>query len=421
MRERSATLVPFTILVIGAVGLIAGGFPGRAPAGCDPDNGGLTLPAGFCASIFATAPGVRNLTVAPNGDVFAGGGGRATGVRAFRDRDHDGHADTSVTFGADYGAGSGVQLGAHAIYFSPNTEIVRFAWTPGALTPGDQGTVIVHDLPVGGDHSWKTMALDTRGDLFVDHGSGTNSCQKANRIAKSPGIMPCEELNVRAGIWRYDADKNDQAPSLAERWATGMRNAEAIAVNPATGELWAAINGRDQLGSDWGFSNEDNAEKPAEEFGPVAKGADYGWPYCYDDPIAKKKVAAPEYGGNGTDVGPCADKTQPAIAFPAHWAPLQLAFVPAHTAFGADYAGGAFLAFHGSWDRAPLPQAGYRVVFIPFHGGKPVGSYTTFASGSDGATSWRASGVAMAPDGSALYLGSDRAGKIWRVIHIKGS
>ncbi len=106
--------------------------------------------------------------------------------------------------------------------------------------------------------------------------------------------------------------------------------------------------------------------------------------------------------------------------FPGHWAPLQLAFVPRRSALGAAYEGGAFLAFHGSWNRAPLPQAGYRVVFIPFRNGEPVGSYTTFATGVGAPTALRASGVAVAPDGSALYIGSDQAGKIWRVTRSSG-
>jgi glucose/arabinose dehydrogenase len=94
---------------------------------------------------------------------------------------------------------------------------------------------------------------------------------------------------------------------------------------------------------------------------------------------------------------------------------MSLAFVPGN-GFGPGFAGGAFLAFHGSWNRAPLPQAGYRVVFIPFRNGQPTGQYSTFATGAGGPTSLRASGVAMAPDGRALFIASDASGKIWRVI-----
>jgi glucose/arabinose dehydrogenase len=152
----------------------------------------------------------------------------------------------------------------------------------------------------------------------------------------------------------------------------------------------------------------------------LPKGADYGWPYCYFDPATRKKVQAPEYGGDGIKQGDCATKTQPVIGFPGHWAPMQLAFVPTGNSFGGEFREGAFLAFHGSWNRAPLPQAGFRVVFMPFTGGKATGAYSTFATMGGDYTQFRASGVAFAPDGSALYIGSDARGKIWRVIKTPG-
>jgi glucose/arabinose dehydrogenase len=103
----------------------------------------------------------------------------------------------------------------------------------------------------------------------------------------------------------------------------------------------------------------------------------------------------------------------PAIAFPGHYAPLAVAFYSGD-AFGARYAGGAFIAFHGSWNRAPLPQAGYRVVFVPFVNGRPQGSYETFATSAKGPTGLRAAGLAVAPDG-ALFISDDRSGQVWRV------
>jgi glucose/arabinose dehydrogenase len=379
---------------------------------CDPDNGGLTLPKGFCATVFASVSGVRHIAVAPNGDVFAAG--FRSGVIALRDRKGTGHADTTATFGA--GPGTGIAIGPDAIYFAPNDRVIRFSWKPGSLMPSDQGTVIVSGMPGDGNHGAKTLALTRDGFIFVDHGSSSNSCQLVDRNPTSAGKQPCPELPIRAGTWRYSASKPNQTPADGERWTTGVRNGMAIAVEPTTGVLWGATHGRDDLRGALGFSDADNAEKPAEEFGLFAKGADYGWPYCYYDPIAHKKVQAPEYGGDGVKQGDCASKTQPVIAFPGHWAPMQLAFVPAKNSFGPEYAAGAFLAFHGSWNRAPLPQAGFRVVFIPFANGKAVGTYTTFADGTAG--SIKIGGVAMAPDGSALYIASDPAGKIWRVVPI---
>jgi glucose/arabinose dehydrogenase len=400
--RRNLLLVP-----LAAAALLA--FRRQGAPACDTGDAGLVLPPGFCATLFASVPGVRHVAVAPNGDVFASGS--RSGVVGLRDRKGTGHADTTVTFGT--GTGTGIAIGPDAIYFAPDDRVIRFAWTPGSLVPDDQGTVIVSGLPTGG-HTAKTLALAKDGGIFVDHGSGSNSCQVADRAGKSPGKQPCPELPTRAGTWRYDSRKANQALADGEHWTTGVRNGMAIAVNPTTGVLWGATHGRDQL-SDWGMSAADNAEKPAEEFGMFAKGADYGWPYCYYDPLEKKKVQAPEYGGDGVKQGDCAQKTQPVIAFPGHWAPMSLAFVPGN-GFGASFAGGAFLAFHGSWNRAPLPQAGYRVVFIPFHNGQPTGQYSTFATGAGGPTSLRASGVAMAPNGRALFIASDAAGKIWRVI-----
>ncbi len=405
MKRSLALLIPFA-----AGALLAFRRP-AAPA-CDPDNGGLKLPAGFCATVYATLPGVRHVAVAPNGDVFASGG--RAGITVLRDRKGTGHADSTVSFGGN-GGSTGIALGKDAIFYAPADRVIRFAWKPGSMLPSDSGTVVVSGLPTGG-HTAKTLALSLDGaSIFVDHGSASNSCQERDRAAKSPGKQPCPELATRAGTWRYDARKSNQTIADGEHWTTGVRNGMALAVEPTTGVLWGATHGRDDLRGALGYSDEDNAEKPAEEFAMFAKGTDLGWPYCYYDPILKKKVEAPEYGGDGVKQGECATKTQPAIAFPGHWAPLALNFVPARNSFGPEYANGAFLAFHGSWNRAPLPQAGFRVVFIPFRAGKAVGTYTTFADGTAGG--FKISGVAMAPDGSALYIAADQpGGRIWRVV-----
>jgi glucose/arabinose dehydrogenase len=156
-----------------------------------------------------------------------------------------------------------------------------------------------------------------------------------------------------------------------------------------------------------------SANDPAEELVRVQEGDDFGWPYCYYSNEAHKKVLAPEYGGDGRTVGRCAKAKDPVIAFPGHWAPLALAFVTGN-ALGAKYDGGLFIAFHGSWNRAPLPQAGYRVVFAPLVDGRSTGAYETFVTGAGGPTSLRASGVAMAKDG-AVYISADNEEKIWRV------
>ncbi len=400
-------------LLIGSLALLVGAWTLRpAPqAACDPGNAGLTLADGLCATLFASVPGARHVAVAANGDVYVASQSRDQGgVWALRDADGDGHAERAERFGNL--AATGVAVTAGAVYFASNDRVIRFERPAGTLVPSGEGTVIVSGRPTRG-HTATPIAVGPGDALYVDHGSRTNSCQEQDRRDRSPGLRPCTELETRAGIWRYDASKPGQTPADGKRWATGLRNAMAIAVQPGTGMLWGATHGRDQLGANWGFSDQDNAEKPAEEFGPIAEGADYGWPYCYYDPIAKRKVQAPEYGGDGIQVGDCGAKTQPAIGFPGHWAPLALAFNTGD-ALGPTYRGGAFLAFHGSWNRAPLPQAGYRVVYIPFANGRPSGEYSTVATDAESPTGLRAAGVAVGPDG-ALYVTSDQAGKVWRI------
>jgi glucose/arabinose dehydrogenase len=314
------------------------------------------------------------------------------------------------------GAGSGVVLAGNAIYYAPNDRVVRVPWTPGAVQPTGPVDTIASGLPVGG-HAAKGLALGADGWLYVSFGSRTNSCQEKDRQEKSPGVKPCTELETRAGIWRLDVRRTGQGPGDAVRFATGLRNPMALAVEPRTGVLYTAVNGRDQLTENWGFPAEEGRENPAEEFGPVASGANYGWPYCYYDPRRKAKVTAPEYGGNGQQPGECARYDQPAVAFPAHWAPMAISFYTG-TQFPGAWRGGAFLAFHGSWNRgagADL-QEGYRVVFAPFSGGKATGSYETFAAPTAAPNAIRPMGLAMGPDGS-LYIGSDAQQKVWRVFY----
>ena len=412
-----------------AVGLLAvllsAGPPDRRSAAlpaCDPGNAGLTLPEGFCAIVVADQVGTaRHLVVAPNGDLFvaiAGGRSASGGVLALRDTTDDGKADVRQTFGSE--GGTGIALGKGVLYASTTSTVYRYAMRAGSLTPLGTPDVIVKDLPTGG-HSAKNLALSPDGrTLFVNFGSATNSCQARDRSAESPGEDPCPELAYRAGVWRFDATKLDQNRLSGTRFATGIRNAVGLAFAPS-GELYATQHGRDQLGQNWSklFTIEQSAEKPSEEFFKLSEGADFGWPYCYHDAELGHLVLAPEYGGDGKQVGRCKDKQEPLVAFPGHWAPDGLTFYVG-TQFPERYRGGAFIAFHGSWNRAPLPQAGYRVAFVPFKNGKPVGGYETFADGfwkeDPAGPKHRPVGVAVGPDGS-LYITDDAAGTIWRVMY----
>jgi glucose/arabinose dehydrogenase len=392
-----------------------------APPGCDNDNGGLVLPEGFCATVVASGLGpVRQLTVAPNGDLYAALSGKpgdnTGGVLAFRDRNGDGKPEDRASFGP--GGGNDVKIHDGHIYFALDNQVVRYRLTGDKLEPEGKPETVVAGLPAEGGHEAKSLAFGPGGVMYVNIGSATNSCQRTDRLPASPGNDPCRELEQRAGIWQFSAGRLDQRFSDGRRYATGLRNAMALATQPGTNALFAAVHGRDQLSDNWGFSDEINANNPAEELVQVQSGADYGWPYCYYSNQYKKKVLAPEYGGKGRQVGRCASARDPLLAFPGHWAPMALAFYSGD-AFGPRYKDGLFVAFHGSWNRAPLPQEGYRVVFVPFRGGKPTGEYSTFATEKSGPTALRASGVAVGPDGS-LYISADQNGKIWKVTRGEG-
>jgi glucose/arabinose dehydrogenase len=416
--SRKPSIIRPVFLLLSGVALLSGMrlFP-RTDSKCDSDNGGLVLPQAFCATLVASRLGpVRQLSVAPNGDLYAALSGKAGdntgGVLAFRDKDGDGKPDERASFGP--GGGNDVKLHNGYLYFALNDRVVRYRIDGSELEPAGKEEAIVSDLPSDGGHVAKSLAFGEGNAMYVNIGSKTNSCQKTDRLPASPGIDPCVELEKRAGIWQFSSDRLGQRFSDGRRHATGLRNAMALATQPATGELYAVIHGRDQLSQNWGFSNEVNANNPAEELVRVEAGADYGWPYCYYSNQYQRKVLAPEYGGDGQQAGRCTRAKNPLIGFPGHWAPMALAFYPSD-AFGPSYKSGLFVAFHGSWNRAPLPQEGYRVVFVPFANGKPTGRYSTFATEKGGPTSLRASGVAVGPDGS-LYISADQNGKIWRVV-----
>ena len=392
-------------------------------------SAGLELPDGFCATLFADGVnGARHLVVAPNGDVFVNTQSRgqsAGGIVALRDTNRDGKADVREHFGG--GVGTGIALAGNNLYATSGNSIVRYRIAAGSLTPAGKPDTIVTGLPMSGSHHSHNFVLRD-GSLFVNIGSASNACQERDRQSQSAGHDPCTELNTRAGVWEFDANRLHQEESNGRRFATGLRNSVALTTT-ADGDLYATVHGRDQLHDNWAslFTAEKSAENPGEELVLVTRGADYGWPYCYYDVDRHQLVLAPEYGGDGTKTARCAEKTAPLMAFPGHWAPNGMVLYTGNQ-FPASYRGGAFIAFHGSWNRAPLPQAGYRVVFAPFRDGKPVGSWTTFAdgfhpnpgTGRAARGTKRPTGVAQAPDGS-LFISDDTGGTIWKITYRGGS
>jgi glucose/arabinose dehydrogenase len=238
-------------------------------------------------------------------------------------------------------------------------------------------------------------------------------------------VDPCQELATRGGIWRFPVDAWAQQFDGSFRYATGIRNAMAIAIHPVTHELWAAQHGMDNLHTQYPslFPGAEGIENPAEELFEVRQGDDFGWPYCYYDTREGRRVLAPDYGGNRSVVGRCANTKATNTTFPAHWAPNGLLFYTG-TAFPARYRNGAFVAFHGSSNRDPGEQQGFLVAFVPASGPGLAATYEVFADGFKGAATildpgdaaHRPTGLAMDSSG-ALYIGDDLHGRIWRVTY----
>jgi len=410
------------------VGLLSFAFASAAMAqsapACDPDNGGLTLPSGFCAFIAADNLGVgRHLAVAPNGDVYLAlqGDRSSGGVVALRDTNGDGRFEMKEQFGNASVTGIGLRNG-YLYIATPNT-VQRYKMTPGELKPSGAPEVVVKDLPGVRQHGDKGLTFDGKGSLYVNVGAPSNACQARDRQAKSPGQDPCPILERNGGIWKFDENKLGQTQADGTKFATGLRQMPAVTWHEDA--VYIAMNNRDSLDLMWPgqFTAQENAERAAEPLYRAVQGSNFGWPYCFYDYGQKKFLLNPEYGGDGKTVGRCTEFTPPVAAFPAHWAPVDVMFYSGNQ-FPKKYQGGAFIVFHGSWNRSPMPQAGYNLTFQPMSKGKATGEYEVFASGFAGKTPLmnpadavtRPDGVAQAPDGS-LYIADSEKGRVWRVLY----
>jgi mono/diheme cytochrome c family protein len=284
----------------------------------------------------------------------------------------------------------------------------------------------VQGLPDEGQHEAKSFAFDGAGRLYVEVGSPSNAYGDPDRARGARGKDPTEFLKTHGGIWRFDPARPNQTQADGFHFSTGHRHILALAWNPVSKLLFAVQHGRDQLSTvdPEHYTDDDNAELPAEVMHVITEGANLGWPFTYWDPLKKARMVAPEYGGDNQKRAEPGQYPDPLVAFPAHWAPMQMAFYEG-TQFPAKYRGGAFIAFHGSWNRAPRPQKGYRVAFVPFdEKGMPRGDYETFADGfagrevieQTGDARFRPCGLAVGPDGS-LYVADSVKGRVWRIFY----
>ena len=384
-------------------------------------DSGLVLPAGFSAGKVATDLGrVRHIAVAANGDVFVKLEKLKDGKGIWRlhDTNGDGKPDQVTGFGNYVGTGIAIKNGW--LYASSNSEVFRYKINEAAGKVEEASVQkIITGLVDEGQHNSKSIALDNAGNIYVNIGCPSNACQVQDRTKGSPGQDPCPLLETAGGIWQFKADQLNQSYAQGTRYATGLRNVVGLDWNNEVNNLYVMQHGRDQLYQFYPelFNEKEGAENPAEEMFRLKKGSDCGYPFCYFDNDKKQKILNPEYGGDRVKAGQCEGKEKSILQFPGHLGPNALLFYTGNK-FPAKYKNGAFIAFHGSWNRSPQPQAGYFVVFVPFKNGMPSGQWEVFANGFAGANinkaKYRPCGLAQAPDG-ALYVSEDNNGTVWKI------
>lgn len=406
----------------------------------DLDNGGLILPGGFEALVVIDSVGkTRHIAVNENGDIYAklrsardGEGGTI----AMRDLDGDGKVDSVVRFG-DYesvgGSAVGVRIHNGYLYTSTVHQVLRNKLIPGELVPTSRTEVILTDTDPNVARNWHTtkpVAFDRHGKMYVPFGSPSDAGQDIVKygptgIPGGRGIDPSPEREMHAGIWQFDADKEGQLQKDGVKFATGIRSAVSITWNPNDDHLYGVINGIDNFNTMYPnlYTSWQAAMLPSEILIKVTENSDFGWPYAYYDQLQHKNVLQPGYGGDGKIVGRAADFDNPVMGFPGHWAPMDILFYQGNQ-FPERYKQGAFIAFHGSTDRSPYPQAGFIVCFVPFKDGQPIGDWEVFADGFAGVDTventndavYRPMGLSEGADGS-LYISESNQGKIWRVMY----
>lgn len=428
----------FLTVIAAGLGACGGGDPDSTMASSNDDAAevGIELPTGFTATIFADGlRRPRHIGVRDNGDVYATlRSGQAQlepdsspgGIAALRDTNGDGRADETEIFGRD-DTDTGLAIHDGTLYYSSQTAVYAIELDDN-LVPSGESEVVVSGLPESGSgHGSKAITLDEAGHLYVQVGVPSNSCQAEPNTPGSMGQDPCPLLEEHGRIYRFSADTRDQLyPDDAITYSEGHRNIVAMQWNDAADDLYMVMHGRDQLDVLFPdhFTQEERVELPAEEFHRVEQGDNFGWPYTYWDHTRDERMVAPEYGGDGETPAEDGKYKAPLLGFPGHWAPNDLMFYTG-TQLPDSYRNGAFVAFHGSWNRQGANQAGYSVVFVPMNAaGEITGDYEIFADDFEGPepvqspanAAYRPTGVAQGPDGS-IYVSDDVGGRIWKITY----
>ncbi|GAA4405219.1 sorbosone dehydrogenase family protein [Nibrella viscosa] len=380
----------------------------------------IKTPAGFSASIIAENLGpARHVVVSKTGDIYVKLSKLkdGKGIYRLRDTDKDGVIDERTGFG-DY-PGTGIYLKNGYLYTSSNTSVFRYKLNDKeeVLQPDQPETLVTGLLAKGRDES-KSIVVDNQQNIYVNIAAYNDPCREPGT---GKGLMPCPTLDSAGGIWQFRADKQNQTYGDGLRYATGLKNVVGLDWNAKTNTLFVMQHGRNQFHDFYPqyYTPEQSSLLPAETMYELHKGDDAGWPYIYYDQFQKKKILAPEYGGDGKKTGG-AKAINPVAAFPAHLGPNGLLFYTG-TMFPERYRNGAFIAFHG---QSPELKKGYMVAFVPFKNGKPSGPWEIFAdnfSGIDlakptGPVQHRPCGLAQGPDGS-LYVTDDLNGTLYRISY----
>jgi glucose/arabinose dehydrogenase len=370
-----------------------------------PEGGAPRVPAGFRVTLAAEGlGGPRVLRTAPNGDIFVAESreGRVSVLPAGGEG-----AAAPVVFASGLDRPFGIAFyppgpAPRYVYVAETNRVVRFAYDAGARKAGGPPEVVVDALPSGGSHWTRDIAFSPDGRrMFISIGSRSNVADGLG--AKSTeAIAAFEREHGRGAAWDGETGRAtvlvaDPDGKNLRPFANGLRNCSGLAIEPASGAPWCVVNERDGLG--------DNL--PPDYATSLAEGRFYGWPWFYiganEDP--RRAGERPDLAG---------EVTVPDVLIQPHSAPLGIAFHDGK-GFPAGYAGSAFVALHGSWNRGRL--TGYKIMRLLFADGRPTGAYEDFMTGfvlSDNAVWGRPVGVTVGLDG-ALYVSEDANGTIWRV------